>query len=90
LPQLEFVPYPLLVEGFYDVTPDHQPILGMVDTLEGLWLAAGFSGHGFMMAPAIGRRRADAIVGASRDRCLDDFSVARFEADELTHELQIV
>jgi glycine/D-amino acid oxidase-like deaminating enzyme len=28
LPRLEFVPFDLLVEGFYDVTPDHQPILG--------------------------------------------------------------
>jgi sarcosine oxidase subunit beta len=90
LPQLEFVSYPLVVQGFYDVTPDHQPILGTVESLEGLWLATGFSGHGFMMAPAIGRRLADAVVGANKDRCLDEFSLARFEESELTHELQIV
>ena len=63
---LEFVSFPVLVEGFYDVTPDHQPILGAVHGLDGLWLAAGFSGHGFMMAPAVGRRLAAAISGGRR------------------------
>src|SRR6266852_4528699 len=55
LPILEYVSFRLLVEGIYDVTPDHQAVLGAVPGLDGLWLAAGFSGHGFMMAPAVGR-----------------------------------
>src|SRR5207253_9960365 len=42
LPQLTHVSYPLLVAGMYDVTPDHQPILGPV--ADGLLVAAGFSG----------------------------------------------
>jgi sarcosine oxidase subunit beta len=92
LPVLQFVSYPLLVEGDYDVTPDHQPILGAVDGLEGLWLAAGFSGHGFMMAPAIGRRLAAAITG--EEPChpsLVELSLARFgDQTDLTRELQIV
>lgn len=59
LPVLEFVPLPLLAAGYYDMTPDGQPI---VDALaDGLWIAAGFSGHGFMVAPAVGRMLADAI-----------------------------
>ena len=41
------------VSGAYDVTPDRQPILGAVPGHERLFLAAGFSGHGFMIAPAI-------------------------------------
>ena len=36
LPLLEFVSLPLLVTGFYDVTPDHQPIVGPVPSFEGL------------------------------------------------------
>ncbi len=90
LPQLEFVAFDLLVEGFYDVTPDHQPILGTVGEHEGLWLAAGFSGHGFMMAPAVGRRLADAITGRVIDPSLHELSIDRFGGQELPHELQIV
>src|SRR5207244_1635577 len=53
LPILRFVSLPIVVTGFYDMTPDGQPI---VDSLEeGLWVAAGFSGHGFMVAPSTGR-----------------------------------
>lgn len=90
LPQLEFVAFDLLVQGFYDVTPDHQPILGAVGGHEGLWVAAGFSGHGFMMAPAVGRRLADAITGRVIDPSLHELSIDRFGGQELQHELQIV
>jgi sarcosine oxidase subunit beta len=90
LPHLEFVSFPLLVEGFYDVTPDHQPILGGVPGLDGLWLAAGFSGHGFMMAPAVGRRLAGAIAGETPHPSLAELSLGRFGGRELAHELQIV
>ena len=54
LPILEYVGYPIVVEGFYDLTPDHQPVIGPVPGHDGLWLAAGFSGHGFMIAPSAG------------------------------------
>ena len=40
--------------GFYEVTPDDNPVLGFVGDVEGLAVAAGFSGHGFMQGPAIG------------------------------------
>lgn len=90
VPILEFVSFPLLLEGSYDVTPDHQPILGPVDGRPGLWLAAGFSGHGFMMAPAIGRRLAAAITGDPLDASLAALSITRFAQPQLTHELQIV
>ena len=72
LPMLTYVSLPLLVHGEYDVTPDHQPMLGQVE--EGVYVAAGFSGHGFMIAPAVARILADAILdgdarrGARRSR----------------------
>jgi sarcosine oxidase, subunit beta len=90
LPLLEFVPFEHLVEGFYDVTPDHHPILGPVDGLDGLWLAVGFSGHGFMMAPAVGRRIAAAVAGEELHPSLDELSLERFGRRKLVHERQIV
>jgi sarcosine oxidase subunit beta len=90
LPQLEYVSYPLVVEGFYDVTPDHQPVVGSVPERDGVWVAAGFSGHGFMMAPAVGRILADAILEGRFDPALDSFALGRFERGNLLPELQIV
>jgi sarcosine oxidase, subunit beta len=90
LPQLEYVSYPLVVEGFYDVTPDHQPVIGSVSERDGVWVAAGFSGHGFMMAPAVGRILADAILEGRFDPSLDSFALGRFERGNLLPELQIV
>ena len=89
VPILQFVSFPLLLEGFYDVTPDHQPILGRVPEWDGLWIAAGFSGHGFMLAPAIGRRMADAICGAN-DALPNDFAYGRFDETLLVAETQVV
>jgi sarcosine oxidase subunit beta len=90
LPQLEYVTYPVFVEGFYDVTPDHQALLGAVDGHDGLWLAAGFSGHGFMMAPAVGRILAGAVLGDPPDPLLEPFRLGRFADGPLLPELQIV
>jgi sarcosine oxidase subunit beta len=87
LPQLTHVSYPLLVRGVYDVTPDHQPILGPV--AEGVHVAAGFSGHGFMIAPAVARIVADAVEGV-RDPVLDVLGLDRFGADRLVPEPQLV
>jgi len=61
LPALAPEPLPTLVRGTYDMTPDAQPI---VDGLApGLWVAAGFSGHGFMVAPSTGRLVAAGLGG---------------------------
>ena len=70
LPILTYVSLPLLVHGEYDVTPDHQPILGPVG--ERVFVAAGFSGHGFMIAPAVARILADAILDGVQDEALGD------------------
>jgi len=76
LPQLEFARLDTLVPGTYDVTPDHQAILGQID--ERVWIAAGFSGHGFMMAPAVGRSMAAAIAGEPPNDYLQALSPDRF------------
>ena len=79
LPRLDAVAFSELVSGVYDVTPDHDPILGPVAELPAVWLAAGFSGHGFMLAPAVGRLVAESVVDpGSCDPLLEAFSPARF------------
>jgi sarcosine oxidase, subunit beta len=46
----------------YDVTPDWHPILDFEQRLPGMFTAAGFSGHGFVLSPAIGRLATETIV----------------------------
>ncbi len=51
--------------GCYDITPDANPIVGVVDQVESFFQASGFMGHGFMMAPVMGKRIAEQIVHPS-------------------------
>jgi sarcosine oxidase subunit beta len=90
LPVLGYASFPLLVTGFYDVTPDNQPILGRIDGLPGLHLAAGFSGHGFMLAPAVGQRIAGSVLGSEPDDALSQLSFDRFDTGSLHRELETV
>jgi sarcosine oxidase, subunit beta len=90
LPGLEHVDFTVLVHGVYDVTPDRQAILGRVPAADGLWVAAGFSGHGFMLAPAVGRIVADALSGAEQDDALAVLDPGRFAEGRLVPEPQVV
>lgn len=90
LPRLAHVSLPTLVHGDYDVTPDHQPILGPVPGNAGLFVAAGFSGHGFMMAPAVARRLADAVLEGRLDPDLATLGAQRFAENRLVPERQLV
>jgi sarcosine oxidase subunit beta len=70
--------------GCYDVTPDYNPMIS-ASPLEGLWLCAGFSGHGYKISPAVGELMADLItVGTSRHPEVDphDFRWDRFATEE--------
>jgi sarcosine oxidase, subunit beta len=51
------------VAGVYDMTPDARPLLGRLPGLDGLVVAAGFSGMGFKTAPAVGEAVAGLIAG---------------------------
>jgi sarcosine oxidase, subunit beta len=52
------------VTGVYDMTPDARPLLGRLPGLDGLIVAAGFSGMGFKISPAVGEGIAGLIAGA--------------------------
>ena len=47
--------------GQYTVSPDHNPLIGPVPEVDGLWISSGFSGHGVMATPAAARLLADLI-----------------------------
>jgi len=55
-----------------------MPIIGPVSALHGVFLIAGFSGHGFQHSPAAGRVVADVIAGADPKFDLSPFALERF------------
>jgi sarcosine oxidase subunit beta len=75
--------------GCYDVTPDHSPIVGETPHVAGLLQMSGFVGHGFMMAPAMGRRMA-AWMGGARDEIFERFTLGRFAEGRLERETMII
>ena len=87
LPALAELPVRRVVEGLYDSTPDHRPILGKAAS--GLFLATGFSGHGFMLAPAVGKMMADLIANGDEDPLFEEFTLQRFAEATSKEGLQI-
>jgi sarcosine oxidase subunit beta len=63
--------------GLCVATPDRDPLLG--ELREGLYVAAGWQGHGFMRAPALGEAAAEAVLD---ENPLPEFDPARFDGDE--------
>ncbi len=78
LPALSQVPIVDTWAGMIDVTPDIVPALGAVPGWDGLWIASGFSGHGFGIGPAMGRIMADVIQGRPAGHDLTRFRFGRF------------
>jgi sarcosine oxidase subunit beta len=63
--------------GAYDVTPDSYPILGAVGP-PGLFVAVGFSGHGFKLSPEVGRLLAESIGSGHRPEDLKALRASRY------------
>jgi glycine/D-amino acid oxidase-like deaminating enzyme len=76
--------------GLYENTPDFQPLVGPLAGAPGLWIAAGFSGHGFMMAPVVGRWLAGWIAGGVLPTELAAFAPNRFDTGEVVAERNVV
>jgi sarcosine oxidase, subunit beta len=66
--------------GLYDMTPDAHPIIGWID--DGVYAACGFSGHGFMQSPAVGRAVAEELVLGAAELDLTPYRLARFTGDD--------
>jgi len=70
--------------GIYDVSPDSRAVMGAVPGLDGLFVAAGFSGTGFKTAPAVGASMAELILdGRSTTVDLAPFSFERILSGRL-------
>jgi len=76
--------------GLYTMTPDAQPILGQVGERRNFFCACGFSGHGFMLSPAVGQVMAQLLMGEAPTLPIDDYSVERFRAGKITREKWVV
>lgn len=76
--------------GLYEITPDHNPILGRHPDLPGYIDASGFSGHGIMHAPATGLLIAEEILdGRAQTIDIDELRITRFR-DGASHSEQNV
>ncbi len=65
--------------GIRSLTPDHHAILGLVPGVSGFYCANGFSGHGFMHAPAVGELLAEEILdGRARTLDITPLRITRF------------
>jgi sarcosine oxidase, subunit beta len=66
------------------MTPDAHPIVGRL--ADGVYAACGFSGHGFMQSPAVGRALAELIVRGESSLDLSPYSLERFDAGAMFPE----
>ncbi|MFT5503660.1 MAG: glycine/D-amino acid oxidase-like deaminating enzyme [Gammaproteobacteria bacterium] len=64
--------------GMIDALPDVVPVLDKADTIEGLWIATGFSGHGFGIGPAAGKIMANLMQNNMPGYDLNRFRLSRF------------
>jgi sarcosine oxidase subunit beta len=76
--------------GCYDLTPDANPIVGPVDEIEHFYQASGFMGHGFMMAPVMGKKLAEQIVTGNDTELLSRWNLRRFKEGKLLSEAMII
>ena len=76
--------------GLYEVTPDAHPIYGATP-VDGFYVVAGFSGHGFMHGPVSGKLMTEIILdGEYKTIDVSMLDLARFEEDRLIHEYNVV
>ena len=71
--------------GPYDITPDWNPLVGPVPGLEGIYVAVGFSGHGFKLAPTISEALAQSVLGLEPRLPLGEYSMTRFSQGGALH-----
>ena len=73
--------------GLYEMTPDHNPLLGAHPDVGGFYVANGFSGHGLMMSPAVGAAMAELLTtGTSARLDITPFDPQRFARGETFHD----
>ncbi len=76
--------------GCYDLTPDANPVVGRVDDVEHFYQASGFMGHGFMMAPVVGKLIAHLVATGETSEVLERWNLRRFKEGKLLSEAMII
>ena len=76
--------------GCYDITPDANPVVGPVDEIENFFQASGFMGHGFMMAPVIGKLYAEELIEEKTSPLFAKWNLRRFKEGKLLSEAMII
>lgn len=76
--------------GLYETTPDHHAILGEVPEVRGFICCNGFSGHGFMQAPAAGKLIAEFIVDKSTSIDISPLRIQRFKEEKMLQEISVI
>jgi sarcosine oxidase subunit beta len=76
--------------GLYEMTPDHNALIGEAPDVSRFLYATGFSGHGFLMAPAVGEVVRDLYLGQTPSLDVGAMSAARFSHDDVRPELNII
>ena len=74
--------------GLYDMTPDAHPIVGFVG--DGVYAACGFSGHGFMQSPAVGRAVAEELLHGESELDLSPYRLERFAGEAVFPETLVL
>jgi sarcosine oxidase subunit beta len=74
--------------GLYDMTPDAHPVIGWVR--DGVYAACGFSGHGFMQAPAVGKAVAEELLDGQSTFDLSPYRLERFSGNEIFPETLVL
>ncbi|MCX2733090.1 FAD-binding oxidoreductase [Saccharopolyspora sp. NFXS83] len=64
--------------GLYELSPDHNALIGASSEVDGFLYATGFSGHGFLQSPAVGEVVRDLVLGRPPEVDVAGFSVDRF------------
>jgi sarcosine oxidase subunit beta len=66
--------------GPYDLSPDGDPLVGELPGVPGFFVACGFRGHGFMMAPVVARYYAQVLRGGPAHAMFSEWRADRFAA----------
>jgi sarcosine oxidase subunit beta len=90
LPQLGDVGLQSGWAGLYEMTPDHNAVIGELDDVSQFFYATGFSGHGFLMGPAVGEVMRDLYLRVPPAIDVSTLTVDRFSGLDTRPELNIV
>ena len=77
-------------KGYYEVTPDHNALIGEARSVSRFLYATGFSGHGFLQGPAVGEIVRDLYLGKAPFVDVSALSADRFAGRTARPELNII